>query len=70
MAYRYKLDQRREERGLSCSQLAEAAGIGLNTLSAIINGHTRPYRRTIYKLAAVLNTTPSEIGFSVEGGAQ
>lgn len=65
--YRQKLDHLREKRGLTVTALANKAGLGVNTTSAIINGRTRPYRRTIHKICEALNTTPEEIGLTDRG---
>ena len=50
--------RRCDANGWSLSELARRAEIRRNTLSAIVNGRTRPQRRTLEKIADALGTTP------------
>jgi transcriptional regulator with XRE-family HTH domain len=48
----------REKRGLSQDKLAELAGVPQNAISLIERGERKPHRRTLEKLARVLEVEP------------
>lgn len=60
MTFGEKLRKYRLEKGLTQTQLAHAAGIGLNTICNYENGRTYPQNRDVYtKLANILGIDPS-----------
>ena len=44
----------RDERGLTLRELAERAGLSVGTVARAELGDTKPYGRTLYKLARAL----------------
>jgi predicted XRE-type DNA-binding protein len=57
-----------EQRGLTQQALAERLGIGQPAVSNLLKRQSRPQRRTVSRLAEVLNVSPRELwpGFPVE----
>lgn len=62
MPFLARLDAARERRNLTVKALADKAGVSYPNLSKLINGAHRPTRRTAYKLARALETTPEALG--------
>lgn len=60
-----RLKQLRLERAMTQDELAEAAGIGKNTVNRIERDHTEPRPPTLRKLAQALKVDPAEL---VRGG--
>jgi transcriptional regulator with XRE-family HTH domain len=56
-----RLRQLREERGLTLSELARAAGVGKATVSGLENGTRDPRLETLYAIAAVLRVPLSAL---------
>lgn len=52
MTFGEKLRQCRIERGLTKTELAKRAGLGLNTITNYENGKTYPQNRAVYKILA------------------
>ena len=60
MKFGEKLRAARKAMKISQQELAEKAGLGINTISNYEKGHTYPQSRDIYdSLAAILNTDPT-----------
>jgi ribosome-binding protein aMBF1 (putative translation factor) len=57
-----------EQRGLTQQALAERLGIGQPAVSNLLKRQCRPQRRTVSRLAKVLDVSPCELwpGFPVE----
>ncbi len=60
-----RLKELRTKAGLTQKQLAEKAGVNSISVSLWENGHAKPWRSTLAKLAAALSACGMEIG----GGA-
>ncbi len=56
-----KVRETRKRKLLTQEQLAEKAGVGVNTIIRIERNQVEPHGRTIRKLAAALGVTPSEL---------
>jgi transcriptional regulator with XRE-family HTH domain len=56
-----RLKQLRIERAMTQDELAEAAGIGKNTVNRIEKDHTEPRPPTLRKLARALEVDPREL---------
>ena len=56
-----KVRETRKRKLLTQQQLADKAGIGVNTIIRIERNQVEPHGRTIRKLAAALDVTPSEL---------
>lgn len=56
-----QVKRERERALLTQQELAERAGVGLNTLNRIENDRAEPHFRTIRKIAAALGVEPSEL---------
>lgn len=56
-----RLKQLRHENVMTQKELAEAAKVGVRTLSALENGETTAQPRTIRKLAEVLGVEPKDL---------
>lgn len=53
----------RDDRGLTQTQLAEKAGLGINQVSRIERGRSKPELDTIKRLSLALNCTTDELIF-------
>lgn len=51
----------RARAGLTLSELADRAGVGLNTISAIERGRQAPQAVTVHRLARALGVDPAEL---------
>lgn len=60
-----QVKNRRLRRAMTQGELAQKAGIGINTVVRIERNQTEPRPPTVRKLAAALGVDPSEL---VEGG--
>ena len=56
-----KVRETRKRKLLTQQQLADKAGIGVNTIIRIERNQVEPHGRTIRKLAAALGVTPSDL---------
>ncbi len=56
-----KVRETRKRKLLTQEQLADKAGVGVNTIIRIERNQVEPQGRTIRKLAAALGVTPSEL---------
>ncbi len=56
-----KVRETRKRKLLTQEQLADKAGVGVNTVIRIERNQVEPHGRTIRKLAAALGVTPSEL---------
>lgn len=56
-----KLKELRIRRAMTQDELAEAAGIGKNTVNRIERNHTEPRPPTLRKLADALRVDPAEL---------
>ena len=55
------MKREREKALLTQQELADKAGIGLNTLNRIERDHAEPHFRTIRKLAKALSVDPATL---------
>ena len=56
-----RLKELRIRRAMTQNELAEAAGIGKNTVNRIERNHTEPRPPTLRKLADALRVEPAEL---------
>ncbi len=56
-----RLKELRMRRAMTQDELAEAAGIGKNTVNRIERNHTEPRPPTLRKLAQALDVDPAEL---------
>ena len=56
-----QVKRQRERALLTQQELADRAGIGLNTLNRIERDHAEPHFRTIRKLAKALGVEPASL---------
>jgi transcriptional regulator with XRE-family HTH domain len=56
-----QVKRERERALLTQQELAERAGVGLNTLNRIENNHAEPHFRTIRKIAKALDVDAREL---------
>ena len=56
-----QVKREREQALLTQQELADRAGIGLNTLNRIERDHAEPHFRTIRKLAKALGVDPATL---------
>ena len=56
-----QVKREREKALLTQQELADRAGIGLNTLNRIERDHAEPHFRTIRKLAKALSVDPATL---------
>ncbi len=56
-----KVRETRKRKLLTQEQLADKAGVGVNTVIRIERNQVEPHSRTIRKLAAALGVTPSDL---------
>jgi transcriptional regulator with XRE-family HTH domain len=56
-----RLKELRIRRAMTQNELAEAAGIGKNTVNRIERNHTEPRPPTLRKLADALRVDPAEL---------
>jgi transcriptional regulator with XRE-family HTH domain len=56
-----RLKQLRIERAMTQDELADAAGLGKNTVNRIEKDHTEPRPPTLRKLARALDVDPAEL---------
>lgn len=56
-----KLDRRLQLACMTYTELAEAAGVRIATVSKLANGHTIPRAATLRKLTDALKCTPADI---------
>ena len=56
-----KLKELRRLRAMSQQELADAAGVGRNTISRIERGETGAHGRTLRRVASVLNVDVAEL---------
>ena len=62
MKFGEKLRMYRLEKGMTQAQLAQAAGLGLNTICTYENGKTYPQNRNVYAtLANILGVDPDHL---------
>lgn len=70
MAFGAEIRRRREEQGLSLTDLARMSGVSKGYLSQIEHGvATRPSAQTMFKLARALGTSIGELVGEAEAGA-
>ena len=56
-----KVREIRKRRLLTQEQLADKAGVGVNTIIRIERNQVEPHSRTIRKLAAALGVSPADL---------
>ncbi len=56
-----RLKDLRVERALTQQELADAAGIGKNTVNRIERNETEPHMSTLRKLASALDVKPADL---------
>ena len=56
-----KVRETRKRKLLTQEQLADKAGVGVNTIIRIERNQVEPHSRTIRKLAAALSVSPADL---------
>ena len=56
-----KVREARKRKLLTQEQLADKAGVGVNTIIRIERNQVEPHSRTIRKLAAALSVSPADL---------
>ena len=56
-----KVRETRKRKLLTQTQLADKAGVGVNTIIRIERNQVEPHSRTIRKLAAALGVSPADL---------